>query len=362
MTHHHYSRAVGRWALAATLHYTGLLRLYRFFKRRVLGRDGVILCYHLVLPRANGHCDYSQRGIVTSVAHFDRQLAYLRRSFHVTSLTEYLKRRGAPSRPVAAVTFEDGWADNYEHAYPILRRHGVPATIFLTTGFVDSGRPFWHTTLIYLLTQGDLGALRVEDLPSERYPGLIAGCLLRLRDLRRRLTVDDVDELIERLKSVREELIEDLIRDLAARLRLPLEPVLSRRFALSWDRVHEMARDGIDYGAHGVTHRILTTLSAAEVVEESRGASRAIEGRLGSSVALFLCPNGESTPAIDRIVLATGYREVLPGAGGGGEGRLARLRRVNMHDGRCTGPLGRFSPALFAFALSGLREAVLHRP
>ena len=66
MSHYHYPRAVGRWALAATLHYTGLLRLYRFFKRRVLGRDGVILCYHRVLPRANGHCDYSQRGIVTS--------------------------------------------------------------------------------------------------------------------------------------------------------------------------------------------------------------------------------------------------------------------------------------------------------
>lgn len=345
-----------RQAVAVAARWTGLLWICRRLERRVFACDGVILCYHRVLPSADGHCDYSQRGIVASLSHFEGQMASLRGAFHVTSLTAYLNgSAGASRKPVAIVTFEDGWADNYEHACPVLKRYRIPATIFLTTDFVEIGRPFWHTTLIYLLLHGDLKTLRPWDLPHALYPEAVVVRLARLRDLPRRPALDDVDDLVESLKSLRQEAIEALIGDLAVRLDLSLEPVLSRRFALSWPLAREMAAHGIQYGAHGVSHRILTTLSPEEVEAEAVGARRAIEERLGTPVHVFLCPNGDSTPAIQRILRGAGFRHILPAAGPA-DPRLLRLRRVNMHDGRSAGPWGRFSPSRFAFEISGLRE------
>src|SRR5437899_12359222 len=97
--------------------------------------------------------------MVVTPATFDRQLTFLKERFDIVPLSALLADIGIaqpPARPRCVVTFDDGWRDNYDLAFPILRRHRIPATVFLTTDFIGTDRAFWHTELIYLLVQTEL--------------------------------------------------------------------------------------------------------------------------------------------------------------------------------------------------------------
>ena len=115
----------------------------------------VILTYHRVVEKWDRTLDYSQPGMVVTVPTFERQLSFLREHFDIVPFSSLLavgNEDRPAARPRCVITFDDGWRDNYDLAFPILRQHDLPATIFLTTDFVGTDRAFWHTELIYLLT------------------------------------------------------------------------------------------------------------------------------------------------------------------------------------------------------------------
>ena len=79
-----------------------------------------------------------------STAFFEQQMRFVRRHYRVVSLAALLQvLSGGPTEPVVAITFDDGYQDNYQNAFPILQGLGLPATIFLATGSIDSGEPLW---------------------------------------------------------------------------------------------------------------------------------------------------------------------------------------------------------------------------
>jgi peptidoglycan/xylan/chitin deacetylase (PgdA/CDA1 family) len=337
----------------------GLLRsggwdaLLRTWARR---NATVILTYHRVLEQWEPTLDYSQPGMVVTRATFERQLAFLERYFEVVSLDALIDDRSADRsgrQPRCVITFDDGWRDNYDVAFPILRRRGLPATIFLTTDLIGSGRAFWHTELISLLMHHELSTFLRSDSTLRAYPRRIRDGLRECAGAGRISGAADVDTLIETIKSTCDEdviqrLIDILIR--AAGVRRPLVP--ERRFFLEWDHVREMAANGIEIGSHGCSHRIMTRLSFAEARRELVQSKADIESRIGRDVAHFAFPNEDTTETLVGLAARAGYRTACVGAAGehAGGPKLRVLRRVGIHEGASLAGAG-YDDALLGLCL-----------
>jgi len=169
---------------------------------------------------------------------------------------------------------------------------------------------------------------------------------MRFARMRRAVSHDDLDPLIEAVKDTcDEDAIGDLIRDLADALNLRRPLFSERRFFLDWDQVREMASAGIEIGSHGCSHRILTRLKPEEAKEELTRSKADIESRIGRAVQHFAFPEGAANAGLMPLVRESGYRtaslcRTVP------EGRQAEpvaLRRLGMHEGVAAADDGSFS-------------------
>lgn len=260
--------------------------------------SGRILYYH----RVNGEADPFFPAC--SVELFEQQIGFVARHYKVIALTELLDRleRGDALGGMMAVTFDDGYQDNYHYAFPILRKYGVPATIFLTTGSIDNRQPLWFEKLAGALKKTNREFVDIEiDLPRRfwlRTPeerleanGRIFGLLRRLPNDRRRNHLENV------------------LSDLSV-------PDDSERNGamLTWDQARKMQLHGIAFGGHTVTHPFLSKLSPEEVTWEVSESKRRIESELQSPVDHFAYPNGreEDFAAANKEVLrVAGYRSAV---------------------------------------------------
>jgi len=300
----------------------------------------IILTYHRVTETWDETLDYSQPGMVVTASTFERQLTMLKKHFEVVTLGALLKNEGVagqPARPRCVITFDDGWRDNYDLAFPILRRHGLPATIYLATDFIGTDRAFWHTELIYLFTRTDVSRSLGDELTFRAYPSPV-------RDELRRLArggpfgTHDLEPLIETMKALcDEEVIEELVQALSQRVGLRRPLFQDRRFFLDWDQVRAMVAAGFEIGSHGCSHRILTRLPAEAANEELVRSKAEIEHRVGREVEHFAFPNEASSGALVTAAAAAGYRTAClaePVVQRGVLG-IRPLRRLGMHEGVC---------------------------
>lgn len=232
-----------------------------------------ILAYH----RVNDQQDPFFGG--TPVKVFRRQMALLAEHFRVYPLQELVCRATAGDVPprAVAITFDDGYKDNYEVAFPILKEFNVPATIFLTTGVIGSGVALWHdkvfeafrrTTVSSFESAGASGSLKtIQDKQQSLYRFLTA---------LRTLSPNERDCQVEGLLKV---LNVDLSGGLGALM-------------LTWEEVCLMAKAGIEFGAHTVTHPILSRMEPDDARREICQSRRTIEERLRVPTRLFAYPNG----------------------------------------------------------------------
>jgi peptidoglycan/xylan/chitin deacetylase (PgdA/CDA1 family) len=326
--------ATVKQGLAQALYASGVLGL--LMRRRLRGR-AVVLTYHRVLAEEDVDRTWSHPAIVVRRRTFERHLAALRRHFDVLSLGAFAERleSGQPfDRPSCLVTFDDGWLDTYAQAWPALRDSGVPATVFLPVDFIGAGRMFWQ----------------------EQGSGLLAAIAARSRQdtafaarARAALAPHGLDGLLGLAGDALRQAIVDAMQtrklDDPGLQRSPLPTRLELAAAsghadagvdafMTWAQVREMARDGITFGGHGVTHRLLTTLSADDVDAEVRGSRAALERELPGHAIAFCYPNGNWNAAIADTVRAHGFRLAFSterGLAGPDNNRFA-VRRVNMHE------------------------------
>ncbi|MGH7645530.1 MAG: polysaccharide deacetylase family protein [Gemmatimonadales bacterium] len=336
---------------AGMLHHTGYLHRTERPALTVLG-------YHRVLTAPIESVTTCPLGMVATAAMFERQVEYLARVYKVVTL-EQIQEACEGGRPLPEragyITFDDGWADNYTVAYPILRRLGVPATIFVTTDYIGTEREFWFTTLMRALLEGRR-PLQARDGREAGWPADVAGELDRLGGLPHPLRPWHTDQLIELLKHYPEARIDALVAALARRLDGATARGCASLF-LTWDQLREMERGGMSVASHTCTHKILTQLTDDDAAEELHRSRETLEKELGHPVVSFAFPNGDYEPRHMTIAREVGYRyffistKLRPG---GPEGRV--FVRPCVHDLVGRGPGGSFSPSLMELHLSGVWE------
>ncbi len=251
--------------VGSVVHQSGAVRLVQ-----KLNQKGVrILMYHR-FPRQDA-------------ANFDRQCRYLAGNYEVVPLAEAVDRlkHGAATEDLAVITADDGYADMHDVAFPILRRYRLPATLFVTSGFIDRSCWMPGDRVRYHFSQTGEESVRVKDDAELEH-------VFRTDDPR---GPDGLRALLKRVPH-------------ATRLRIlaglrggeaPSEAVASQEEfrPCTWSQLREMADAGISIGAHTVTHAVLSRLSTGEEKRrEILDSKTRIERELQREVDLFAYPNG----------------------------------------------------------------------
>ncbi len=231
--------------------------------------------------------------MLVSVKILERHLDWIGRRYQFAGLDELGERLAAGARGVermAAVTFDDGYQDFYEHAFPLLRRKGIPAAVFVVTEYAGTARVPLHDRL-YLLLARRRGA-RLEPMPG-----------IRLPDISGMPPYAAMRALVETLS---QEALEGVVRRLEAVDSLP-EGLLRGWQPLSWETLARLQDAGVTIGSHTRSHTLMTNESAARVREEAAGSRKELEARLGAAVRHFAYPSGRFDAAAVRAVAAAGY-------------------------------------------------------
>lgn len=265
--------------------YSGILRRMR--RRNAAGVT--ILMYHKILPRHSAS-RYPLRNLVVDTDTFDGQMAWLADHFEVLPVQDAMARlevgraeSGRTKRPVACVTFDDGYRDNFDHAAPILESHGLRGTFFVATDFV-CGTAFWFDLASMAWGNDSANALRqaIRAVPElgERFSG-----------------VSTLDAWLSALKRIPPESRAAVLAGIGSSTVGDSEIY----GAMTSEQVCQLSRRGHEIGAHSVTHRILTQLDDATLRMELEQSRSTLSGWTGTRIEGVCFPNGNYD---DRVVAA----------------------------------------------------------
>ncbi len=302
-----------------------------------------ILCYHRIVPDIIRAERETAHGMVTSVETFRRQMELAREHCEVLSLAEAVAslrgERRAATRALA-ITFDDGYRDFYEQAWPILRELGLPATVFIPTAYIGAGEMLDHDRFYQYAMQAHARGL------SLRVPLAKAG----LSEERVAALCAEVDplrvyaRLIHLPFALRERSLHCLDDFIGDRQRGELNGFS----LLDWDSVREMAGAGVAFGAHTDNNVILTLEERQTVEREVLRSKQAIEEKIRQPVRHFAYPAGRYNAAVKQAVANAGFEAAFTT-----ERRLNRpgddllaLGRICLCEESTRGLTGRYSPAV----------------
>lgn len=253
----------------------------------------IILNYH----RVNDFNDPFTIDSVT-VKDFDNQMRYISKYYTVLSLEQIFARikddRSLPQNCLA-ITFDDGYEDNYTFAYPILKKYLLSATIFLTVNCINERIPLWFDQIL----SGFKTTSRINfdcPLSNEHF-------LIETREQKLKIA----HATLEKLKLVDNDMKDEYIKDVLTALddRASNDTPLSNYSnLLTWERVKEMAANNIFFGSHTMTHPILANLTDSNIKYELQTSRKIIENQLGKEAHFFAYPNGKTSDYNEKITLA----------------------------------------------------------
>jgi peptidoglycan/xylan/chitin deacetylase (PgdA/CDA1 family) len=275
----------------AVIFYSGLLSLCLCILKKVKKKyPAVILCYH--------RFKNDKAAVIPPklyVKSFQRQLLHLKKWYDVITLDQLIqniKERNGFSKPTVVITIDDGFQDNYDVAFPILRQLNLPATIFLTSGLVGTQSSPWIDEI----------ALAIRDCKATSFyfPLLFGDEVITLSGYEAKAQAFHriFQEMLYLDHKKKLEILKELLLNLRGNSDLSK---VRDRIMLEWKEIKEMSRNMISFQAHTLSHPTLSKMPLEKAVFEIRESKRIIEKQLGTRVKHFAVPNGKDKDFIEEL-------------------------------------------------------------
>jgi len=258
---------------------------------RYIPRYPVTLMYHrLTQDDATG---------ITS-SDFEEHLIFLKKHCEIEPLANLISsvnHRTKGKRKVA-ITFDDGYEDFYQSAWPLIKKHQIPVTLFVTTGFIDGAVWLWPDKIHYILSSANTFTARLDGFGEFTFDrdDVLEGWN-QLGDYCLTLGRKERDHLIEKLAEI-------------ANIQLPPTP-LKQYKGLNWTQLKEMVEGGLQVESHTVSHPILSLLDKNDLVKELADSKKSLEKNLGKPVEIICYPNGYSqdvSQLVEEQAQVCGYK------------------------------------------------------
>jgi len=329
--------------ISTLLYYSGFNWLYEKIMRN--GRNIPIIFYHEIGSNdKDGSAKFS-----VSVEHFEKQIKWLTKRFNIVTIDELIKHiTGEIKLPgkVIAVTFDGGYVGNYQHAFPLLKKYNIPATIYIITDPVG-GNLSNSLKLLYLtlLTQKDQFKLTYNGKEHEFE--------IRTRDQKRLAK----EIILKHMRLIDSKKQDNLLKQISQSLNVELSGLAQKLF-LSWDQIYEMNNNPlITIESHSLTHPRLTEVALEEARREIVESKVNIESKLGEKITSFCYPDGFFNEEIIDLVKEAGYSSALAVITSGILNDLNKigdnvfeLRRIHLPD--------RFYKPLISTEISGIMRTL----
>ncbi len=262
----------------------------------------LVLMYHRILPEHDDRIQLEEPGMFVTPSTFKKNLETLTKYFQFIRLSEWLERKSnnltLPEK-ACAITFDDGWVDNYEYAFPILQKMNIPATIFLVSNMIGTNKMFWperlaRTTAEIAVNKPDYWSNpNISWLTDSRTDYNFTGIPPTQEELTQLIAItkqfSDL-EIHTRLDTIQHD--------------LGLDENQYKSSLMNWEQVSKMVDSGlIDVGSHTCHHIRLNNQITRAILEKEIVSSKAqIEENLGRPVNTFCFPNGDYTQDALAIV------------------------------------------------------------
>lgn len=302
-----------REIIAAGLHRTGGLRVLERVARsyefrlesnsrrphwsRATSAKFAILCYHRI--GTGGIPYYSE----LPTAEFEKQMRFLRRHYRILSLQQLVREISDPKSKAqgVAVTFDDGYRGLYTEALPILTKYQIPATVYLIGAAMETGQPAWYDKIF----------LAMQVFPKEFFE-IQLDTPRRLSLPSRQARISAAIEIVTHLRTVPDAERRARCIEIEHQVALPADALAERM--LNWTQVKEMQKAGISFGAHTMTHPVLSRLPLPEAERELRDSKQLIENRLQTPALDFAYPFGHAwdcSADVEHLAARVGFRSAV---------------------------------------------------
>lgn len=275
--------------------------------RRFAKRRAFILLYHRILPAEACDAAKANEALNVSTEEFDAHLNYLKKHFDIVALSDLVQSletsHDVQNKPKLAITFDDGWRDNYEHAWPLLKKHDVPATIFLVSDYMKSGGRLWWSLLEEHYES--LGDISVADWASIL---AVKAQELGFTEIHEALTEhsksqpSDPNDVITLFKQFDHQRLEQFVGSLCTAVTDD-----ERDDLFTWEQAREMQGQCIEFGAHTERHEVLTHLEDQQIHATVEGSVDALKREGIDCIDTFSYPNGDTDNRVQKVVSTTGF-------------------------------------------------------
>lgn len=328
--------------MAGIIYYGGFFRLCQVINNKS-GRRLTILAYHRVTKKRIEDIRASLPSLFVTERSFIRQLEFITRSYTIitfSDLRSYARSEDIPPNALI-ITFDDGYEDNYQNAYPVIRAFQVPAVMFLTVnkvGGYDDASYWWDRVYSYLLHQEQWYIKGIHPELDQKISDLLREFENSPSRLFSKLDKEDtrtIDRLMDSFQSV---------------YNISDEMINSENTLLRWEQIRKMTE--VEFGSHSCNHHNLATLDNNSLVEEVTESLKEIRFNTGREVHVFSYPGGNYDERVRKVVAEAGYDfAVTTEVGVNDLTDKFALKRISVWEGTSRGMNGKFSKSLFAFNL-----------